>query len=122
MADATRNKEQSVNSAENGEQQDLGSSPLSVEDKIRKVFGEEGDIAVAVAKCESSLDHSRYGDLHMDYPSIGLFQINQTWHKYSDETLLDADENIRIAKEIRDRWGNWRAWTCWKNDGYKKFM
>lgn len=93
-----------------------------IEAKIRAAFPEDPDTAVAVAKCESQLDPTRVGDTHMTYPSVGLFQINQTWHKYDTETLKNADENIRIAKEIKGRWGNWNAWSCYKFDFYKKYL
>ena len=93
-----------------------------IEAKIRKAFPGEENIAVAIAKCESSLDPKRIGDTHMKYPSIGLFQINQTWHKYDTETLQNPDENIRIAKEIKERWGNWNAWSCYKFGFYEKHL
>lgn len=113
-----RTKESSVQ--DGGESQELGHSP-SIEDKIRSVFGEEGDIAVAIAMCESRLDPSRYGDTHLSRPSIGVFQISQIYHDYTDEELLDEDNNIRIAKEIRDK-GGWNRWTCYRDDIYKQFM
>lgn len=95
---------------------------VEVIEKIRKAFPGEENVAVAIAKCESSLDPKRIGDTHMKYPSIGLFQINQTWHKYPTEQLQNADENIRIAKEIKERWGNWNAWSCWKFGLYEKHL
>ena len=118
--DSIRTKEQSVKSST--AESPLPSEAKTIEEKIKETFGNEGDIAVAIAKCESSLDPSRVGDTHMKYPSIGLFQVNQTWHKYSDETLKNPDENIRIAKEIRDRWGNYNAWTCFKTGNYKLYL
>lgn len=93
-----------------------------VEVKIREAFPEDPDTAVAIAKCESQLDPTRIGDTHMTFPSVGLFQINQTWHKYDTKTLQNADENIRIAKEIKDRWGNWNAWSCYKFGFYQKYL
>ena len=90
---------------------------LSIEDKIRKEFGEEGNIAVAIAKAESSLDPSRIGDKHMAKYSYGLFQINQTWHNYPQEKLLDPDFNIKKAKEIKDKYG-WSQWTTYKAGQY----
>ena len=93
-----------------------------IEAKIREAFPEDPDNAVAIAKCESQLDPSRIGDTHMKYPSVGLYQINQTWHKYPTEQLQNPDENIRIAKEIKNRWGNWNAWSCYKFDYYKKYL
>jgi hypothetical protein len=79
---------------------------------IRSTFPENPDLAVEVARCESSLDPSRIGDTHMAKHSYGLFQINQTWHKYDKEILLNAEENIKIARTIYDSTGNWDRWTC----------
>lgn len=108
-----------------GSSSDIKTSPVrasDVEAKIRKAFPGEENIAVAIAKCESQLDPMRIGDTHMKYPSIGLYQINQTWHKYPTEILQNADENIRIAKEIKERWGNWNAWSCYKFGYYEKHL
>ena len=96
-------------------------SPSEVVKMIEETFPEEKEIAVAIAKCESSLNPETIGDKHMAFPSVGLFQINQTWHKYSTETLKNPKENIRIAKEIHDRWGNWNAWSCYKQGLYEKY-
>ena len=93
-----------------------------IAEKIRKAFPEDPDTAVAIAMCESRLDPTREGDTDMEKHSWGLFQINQTWHKFDTETLTNPDENIRIAKEIKDRWGNWNAWSCYKQGYYKKFI
>lgn len=96
--------------------------PSSLVDKIKQAFPEEPEIAVAIAMCESRLNPLAEGDTHMEYHSFGLYQINQTWHKYSKETLTNPDENIRIAKEIRNRWGNWNAWSCYKYQYYQKYL
>ena len=82
-----------------------------VESQIRAVFSECPDVAVAIAKCESQLQPDKIGDTDMALWSYGLFQINQTWHDYPSDVLLDADENIKIAKQIYDKWG-WQRWTC----------
>lgn len=89
--------------------------------KIEQAFPGEEKLAVAVAKCESQLDPKRIGDKHMSKWSYGLFQVNQTWHPYSEATLLNPDENIRIAKEIRDK-GGWKRWSCYSQDYYLKYM
>ena len=103
------------------------SSHPDIEMMIRKSFPSAPECAVAVAKCESGLEPSRIGDTHMEKYSYGLFQINQTWHPYSEETLLNPQENVRIAKEIFDsfekRTGNgWLAWSCYKNGNYIKYL
>jgi len=87
--------------------------PPDVEDKIRAVFGSEADNAIKVCQCESQFQSDRIGDTHMSKYSYGLFQINRTWWDYSPETLLNPDENIRIAKMIFDE-GGWDKWTCGK--------
>lgn len=96
-------------------------SGSAIEDKIRKAFPGEEDLAVAVAMCESRLDPTRIGDTHMEKWSYGLFQVNQTWHPYSKETLLNADENIKIAKQIRDK-GGWNRWSCYSQGYYEKYL
>lgn len=91
----------------------LASSPEAL---IRKTFGDQADNAIRVADCESQLDPTRIGDTHMAKYSYGLFQINRTWHDYSPETLLNAQRNVEIAKEIYDK-GGWSRWTCGRNLG-----
>jgi len=89
--------------------------------KIEAVFKEDSRIAVAVAKCESSLNPKRIGDTDRRFFSYGLFQINQEWWNYSAETLLSADENIRIAYEIFLKHGWWK-WSCFSQNYYKKYL
>lgn len=59
--------------------------PSSVEDKIRAVFGKDGDIAVALFKAESGLApwaESTTDRMADGRPfSVGLCQTNLTWHK-----------------------------------------
>lgn len=88
---------------------------------IKKTFPEDPKTAVAIAKCESQLDPSRIGDTHMDFYSYGLFQINQTWHKYPKEVLLNPVENVKIARQIYDGAG-WQRWACYTRGGYKKYL
>lgn len=95
---------------------ELASTPSTnrLEQMIRAEFGEQGDNAIAVARCESSLNPSRVGDKQMEKWSYGLFQINRTWHPYSEQELLDPAFNIKIAKKIYDGAG-WKRWTCGRN-------
>lgn len=88
-------------------------------DKIRAAFPEDPDTAVAVAMCESSLDPSRIGDKHLPKPSYGLFQVSRIYHNYSEEYLLNEDNNLEVARKIYDRAGGWRPWTCYKTGQYK---
>lgn len=86
-------------------------SPDDIKTLIRQEFGDQGDYAVKIAKCESQLDPSKIGDKQMDYWSYGLFQINRTWHKYPEKVLLDPVQNVKIAKQIYDK-GGWNRWSC----------
>jgi len=94
---------------------------LSTEDKIKEVFGQDAKMALAIAQCESQMDSQRIGDTNMAKFSYGLFQINQTWHDYPAKTLLDADENIRIAHEIFLKDG-WQRWSCYTEKFYLKYF
>jgi hypothetical protein len=102
-------------------------SKESIAQLIYSEFTERPNTALAIAKCESSLDANRIGDTHLAKWSYGLFQINQTWHTYSEETLLNPVENIKIAKQIyndfEQRTGDgFTAWTCYKENLYKKYL
>ena len=114
-----------------------GLSEETVETKIRRVFSENPDEAVAIARCESNLNHGRIGDLRLPVEiggetlgySYGLFQIRSggkdaggAWSRPAKEgmtlsewakKMLDPDENIKEAKKIYDKSG-WGPWTCSK--------
>lgn len=92
----------------------------TIEDKIRRAFGEEAETALAVAKAESSLNPSAVGDEHLSKPSIGLFQISQIYHDYSTDELMDIDRNIEIAKDIFEK-GGWSRWTTYRTGAYLVF-
>lgn len=88
--------------------------PRSIEQKIRDTFPEDPDTAVRIAKCESSMNpkaiNRKNKNGSVDY---GLFQINSV-HGYTENYLMDIDNNLRIARELYDRQG-WRPWVCsWK--------
>lgn len=88
--------------------------PRSIEQKIRDTFPEDPDTAVAIAKCESSMNpkaiNTKNRNGSVDY---GLFQINSV-HGYTANYLMDVDNNLRIARELYDRQG-WMPWVCsWK--------
>jgi len=91
----------------------------TIEEKIRETFGEEGDRAIAVAKCESSLNYKAIGDTHLSQSSYGLFQISKIYHNHTEEDLLNEDYNIKVAHEIFDK-GGWGRWTCGRNLGFNK--
>ena len=95
----------------------------TIEERIRQVFKENGDEAVAVATCESQLNPENIGDLNLTFyhngellgDSIGLFQIRtggRGWRRGGDEfreLMKNPDENIKYAKELYDKSG-WYPW------------
>lgn len=100
-----------------------------IEDKIRKIFGKNGDEAVKIATCESQLNPETIGDTHLMFwhngellgDSIGVFQIRtggrengRVWNRGGAEfreLMKNPDENIKYAKELYDESG----WIPWKN-------
>lgn len=101
---------------------------LSVEDKIRAVFGNEAEIAIAIAKSESGLKNVK-GDTHIEFiqdgkvmgHSCGVFQVRVLSGRPSCEELMDVDVNIAYAKKIYDKVG-WSAWSNYKNERYLAFL
>lgn len=90
--------------------------PLTVEEKIRKAWGHaEGDNAVKVAFCESSLNP--YAE-HEHSSAKGLFQIIKgTWNGYKcTGSPLNADDNINCAYKIyqANGWGHSSSWLASK--------
>ena len=122
---------------------------VSLEDKIKAVFPEEPDVAVAIARAESGLNPATasYTDYTSDGKpfSFGLFQINLSVHeiegvachtafegknyksKVINEQLYnqcvalasDIDVNLRKARKIYDSRG-WNAWGAFTNKSFLK--
>jgi len=90
-----------------------------IEEKIRAVFGKDGEMAVKVAFCESSLNPLV---THKTSSAKGLFQIiNSTWKHFDCVgSPLNPNDNIRCAKKIFDKygWGSTASWLasrrCWE--------
>lgn len=123
----------------------------TIEDKIKSIFHEQPEIAVAVAKIESGkrLNPSTKSttDLMKDGRpfSIGLMQINLTWHilngvdcskaftgkdykaVVTDESLYEKcvelasnpDTNLETARKIYNKYG-FNAWGAYTNGSYKR--
>lgn len=108
-----------------------------IEAYIREVFGDQGDIAVAVSRRECSPSNTAYPHcvLHTsDEYSVGIFQINlyseRGWihaGKVPGETMeqkiewaQDWRNNVRLAKEIHDGWQGWSAWSAYTNGAFLK--
>ena len=105
------------------------SSPsLGVEKKIMDVFGEDGKIAVAVAKAESGLVSKRSHKMNSNGTyDWGIMQVNDCHCKRVGENchekLLDSDFNIEFAYGIYERSGKtFNAWSTYKSGKYKNYL
>lgn len=83
----------------------LDASKLPVEELIRHVFGDEGDKAVEVARCESTLrTHAKKGQF------LGLFQMGAN-ERANYGHGPDALSQVEAAHALfLDR--GWQPWTC----------
>ena len=82
-----------------------------VNNTICAYFGNECSYAIAIARCESSLNTNAVNWNDRPYPSFGLFQIMGFPERGSHAQLLSLDYNVRMAKQIRNSAG-WGAWVC----------
>lgn len=93
---------------------------------IKNHFGDEWKMAVAIATPESGMDCSKRSyqmNTNGTYDH-GLFQINEI-HLYKlqeGESIYDCDVNARIAKEIKDSWQGWHAWSVYNNGSYEQYL
>lgn len=103
--------------------------PPTVEDKIR-AYDWDDDIAIAVAKAESSLNPKAYNpEWHRNYltgknicqGSFGVFQTACIHHIENPNALYDEDFNIKKAYEIYSKEG-WRPWSAYNNGNYLKYL
>ena len=83
---------------------------------IQKHFGRDYYTAVRIAHCESRLRQDRVHRNSDNSLDVGLFQISQKWHA-NKGNAYDLEENIRIAKEIKDKSG-WQSWVCFNKYSY----
>lgn len=109
-------------SEEGGEEpeEEYSYADSSIEEEIAEVFGDEKEIALAVAKAESGLNPKAINRNRDGSRDIGIFQINDH-HGWSAEERLDRSKNIRMAKELRDRHG-WSEWAVYNNKSYQNFL
>ena len=88
---------------------------LSVDKQIKKVFGKDAPMALAIAQAESGMRCeaiSHTGD-------VSVFQINKIHSRRGN--ILDCTTNILIAKQIFDEQG-WTPWVVYNTGAYKKFL
>lgn len=97
---------------------------------IRLKFGNDSDLALAVADCESHLRANAVGDGHLTFSvngreygkSYGVFQIRHLVGRPEPEYLLDAKNNIDYAHEMYEKQGGFQAWTCYSANYYQKHL
>lgn len=96
-------------------------SQEEVAQKIRSVFGDAGEMAVAIARCESGLRPNATG-YNSNSIDQGVFQINSIHQaKYAGEDIYNLDVNLRVAYQIFKASG-WGAWTTYHNGCYQHFL
>lgn len=96
-------------------------TPPSIEEKIKKMFPEEFEIMLAIAKAESKLNPHVVNRSNSDGSiDTGIFQINSI-HGYDEEFLKNEDNNLIIARKIYDKQGL-NAWSAYKNGAYLKWL
>jgi len=87
------------------------------EDLFVKYFGNKAGEAKKIATCESGMNEKATNKNKNKTTDYGIMQINSLWLKVYDitpEYLLTTENNIKVAKNIYDRTGNWQAWVCKK--------
>ena len=81
-----------------------------IETNIRQVFQEHAEEAIAISNCESHMRPNAVGD---GGKSIGLFQINQRWHKIEPRFLKNPKVNIAVAYQLfKESNFKWNLWSC----------
>lgn len=101
---------------------------LPLQAQIKKIFGKEWKLILAIAKAESDLRCEAVGDHKIAYvengieygKSYGLMQIRHLPGRPSPTVLLNCTENLRYAKKIFDKQGA-TPWSAYTNNSYKKF-
>ncbi len=112
-----------------------------------KYFGSEAPIAEAIAEAENYAADPKATHTNSDFNGLpnkpwkhhfakgsedhGIMQLNLfwNWERIPGETkeqkitwLQDPENNIKLAKQIRDGWGNYGAWSTYKSGKYKKYL
>jgi len=88
-------------------------SDMTIEQKIKYVFGKDGDLMIKVASCESGLNPKAENP---NSSATGLFQILSQLHQVKKQWLYNEDVNIAIAKQMFDASGTnpWKSSKkCW---------
>ena len=88
-----------------------------IEEEIRKVFWEEPDIGIAIAKCESGLNPKAINTTNTNGTTDkGLMQLNSV-HDLSGVDVWDVQDNLAFARKLYDSKG-WLPWVCFTKKLY----
>ena len=98
----------------------VSAQDTGIEERICKVFGEDCEIMIAIAKAESGLRADASNTNRNGSTDTGLFQINSI-HGYSVEDMKNVDKNIEAAKKIYDKQGL-QAWVVYNTGAYKRYL
>lgn len=81
-------------------------------------------MAVAVAKAESGLRTNALGHNSNGTSDAGCFQINSIHCKrlIACADRYDAEKNAKVALQLSYNGTNWKAWSTFKNNSYRKFL
>jgi hypothetical protein len=88
------------------------STQSAIKRTIQKYFGDDAEVAIMIANCESRLNPQAVGDRQLNPPSFGLFQIRAFDGRAPVEELLTVEGNCKEAKRIFDAEG-FTPWSCY---------
>ena len=91
----------------------------NIESMICEVFGQDCEMALKIAQCESGVREEAVGDHAIAYmqdgieygKSYGIFQIRHLPGRPDPSQLLDAKFNINYAWNLYQR-SSWNPWSC----------
>lgn len=81
----------------------------------------EPKLAAAIALAESGGVPGAIMRSSREY-SVGLWQINTMVHPYSVDAMKDPIKNAAAAMQISNGGRNWRPWSAFTNNGYRKYL
>lgn len=100
-------------------------TPIPEPDLFEKYFGSEANIARAIAQAESGnrdvISKPNWNGSR-DYGRMQINSIHADKVNGDLNALLDPETNIRVAKQIRDSWQGWNAWTVFRSGKYKNYL
>jgi len=91
-------------------------------EEIRKVFPEDPETAIKIAKCESGFKmiRSNHQWRGIQEPSYGIFQIfSPSWENTAirlglEDYRTNPNSNLKMARFIYDTGGkSWMPWSCY---------